>query len=225
MCDADPLEGDRVSEGVQGGFEKVFGNKLNGICDDLGRDAIRSGRQAPLPTGHSAHGRYMVSQRKKPLDLAIAHTPQNSEPAVVNLAPNTTEHTLTLAEYLHQNIMPKGTPAGKACKNDILQGHAEKSAVTEIQALLDIEKVTISQVMMNKSFVGVRHTVIADLQRQLHLDAPTLGGSVESIKKSMASKGITWEPPGHAAQEHAKATWKKIKYAHRAKVSVFSYCL
>ena len=36
MCDANPLEGDRVAEGVQGGFEKVFGNDLLGNLEAEG---------------------------------------------------------------------------------------------------------------------------------------------------------------------------------------------
>ena len=123
--------------------------KLDGIYDGLGRDAIRSGRQTPHPTSQSAYGRMLVAKRLNPLDLTIAHTSQNSDPTVVNLPPSTTEHTLTLAEYLHHNYMQKSTQAASACRNDTLQGKVDESLVTEIQTLLDTENVTIGQVMMN----------------------------------------------------------------------------
>jgi hypothetical protein len=156
----------------------------------------------------------------RPLDLAIAHTPQNSD-TTVYLSPNTTEDALTLAEYLERNYMAKLSQSARTCCNDTLQGSVDERVVTEIQALLNTEKVTITQVMTNKSYVTAKNLVIADLTRQMHLNATSLQGTNAFLKEQLVSKGIIWEAPANGeAKLDAKATWKKFKRAHRATVSV-----
>ena len=106
-------------------------------------------------------GRMLVGTRLRPLDLTISQAPQNSDTTVANMPPVTTGNTLTLAEYLRRNYMAVGSKGASACNNDVLQGgRVNQSAVAEVQALMDTQKVAITEVMKNKSYIASTHPVI-----------------------------------------------------------------